>query len=214
MAELARQVAESYLAVNGDHPMTPADDAYVDRHFITLEELCVGRPETPDQVRAHMLAGRLPLPSYLRSDGIEMVPADLLELADRAGGVHRLPEWFTSRWADREKAAEEWRSYLSGQYVCLRSVRPDTIIRKDQLTSAIAEALAEPKPRSMVWLTRLHILVDELELVELPFTAYDRLRFCGPTSRDTLIDGVRERFPLDAPPISNTGIGAPMAAAC
>src|SRR5258706_16282370 len=131
MSELARRVVARYAEVNGEHPMTSVDDAYVDRHFVTLDELCVGRNETPDQVRAHMLAGRLPLPSYLRSDGTEMVPADLLDLADRAGGIDRLPGWFRSRWVDRDKATAEWRSYLSGQYVCLRSVRPEMIIRKD-----------------------------------------------------------------------------------
>jgi Family of unknown function (DUF6058) len=214
MSELAAQVVARYQEVNGRHVMTPADDAYVGQHFVTLDELCLGRAETPDQVREHMLAGCLPLPSYVRSDGTEMVPPDLLELADRAGGVTRLPEWFQSMWTDREKAHDEWRSYLSGQYVCLRSVRPDTIIRKDRLTSAIREALTEPKAGSVLWLARLHILVDELESIELPFTAYDRLRFCGPTSRDTLIDAVRERFPLDVPPIDNAGTDAPMAAAC
>jgi len=56
-----------------------------------------------------------------------MVPADLLDLAGRAGGIDRLPAWFRSWWTDHGKAAEEWRSYLSGQYVCLRSVRPDTV---------------------------------------------------------------------------------------
>ena len=211
MSELANQVAARYLEVNGDHPMLPADDDYVRRHFVTLDELCVGRDETPDDVRGHMLAGRLPLPSYLCSDRVEMVPADLLDLADRAGGTARLPGWFQSMWADPDHAAGEWRSYLSGQYVCLRSVRPDTIIRKDQLASAIREALAEPKPESMLWLARLHILVDELESVELPFTGYDRLRFGGPTSRDTLIDSVRARFPLDNQPIASTN---PIVAAC
>ena len=214
MSELACRVVARYLEVNGDHPMTPVDDAYVDRYFVTLDELCVGRDETPDEVRAHMLAGRLPLPSYLRSDGTEMVPPDLLDLAARAGGVDRLPGWFRSHWTDRGKAAEEWGAYLSGQYVCLRSVRPDTIIRKDALTSAITGALAEPKPESAAWLARLHILVDELESVELPFTAYDRLRFCGPTTRDTLIDAVRDRFPLDVPPIDNADSGASYAAVC
>jgi hypothetical protein len=203
MLELADQVAARYLEVNGDHPMTPADDAYVRRHFVTLDELCLGRDETPDEVRTHMLAGRLPLPSYLCSDRTEMVPADLLDLVDRAGGTARLPGWFQSRWVDPDEAAEEWSAYLSGQYVCLRSVRPDTIIRKGQLMSAIGETLAEPKPESMLWLARVHILVDELEAVELPFTGYDRLRFGGPTSRDTLIDSVRARFPLDNQPIPN-----------
>jgi hypothetical protein len=205
MSDLARRVAARYVEVNGDHPMTPADDAYVQRHFVTLDELCVGRDETPDQVRAYMLAGRLPLPSYLCSYGAQMVPADLLDLADRAGGVGRLPGWFQSWWADRVTAAREWASYLSGRYVCLRSVRPDMIIRKDRLASAIREALVDPRPESALWLARLHILIDELESVELPFTAYDRLRFGGPTSRDTLIDSVRTRFPLDNQPAIPVG---------
>src|SRR3982074_847729 len=103
MSELARRVAVRYVEVNGEHPMTSADDAYVNQHFVTLDELCVGRTDTPDQARVHMVAGRLPLPRYLRSDGPEMVPADLLDLADRAGGIDRLPAWFQSRWVDRDK---------------------------------------------------------------------------------------------------------------
>jgi hypothetical protein len=71
---------------------------------------------------------------------------------------------------------------------------------KDRLTSAIRDAVAEPKPESALWLARLHILVDGLESVELPFTGYDRLRFGGPTSRDTLIDAIRARFPLGGAP--------------
>jgi hypothetical protein len=214
MSELARQVVERYYEVNGRHPMSAEDDAYVERYFVTLDELCAGRDQTPDEVRAHMLAGRLPLPSYLRSDGVEMVPPDLLDLAERAGGVDRLPAWFRSSWADPARAAEEWGSYLSGQYVCLRSVRPDTIIRKDELVASITEALADPKPESLLWLTRLHILVDELEAVELPFTAYDRLRFCGPTSRDTLIDSVRSRFPIGAEPVSEVRADLPIVPVC
>jgi hypothetical protein len=211
MTELARQVAARFVEVNGDHPMTAADDAYVDQYFVTLRELCVGREETPDELRAHMLACRLPLPSYLRSDGVEMVPRDLLGPADRAGGIASLQAWFQSHWNDREEAAEEWTSYLSGQWVCLRSVRPDTIVRKDRLVTAISEALAEPRPDSMLWLARLHILVDELESIELPFTGYDRLRFGGPTSRDIFIESVRSQFPIDSEPSAWVG---PASAVC
>jgi hypothetical protein len=211
MTELARQVAARFVEVNGDHPMTAADDAYVDQYFVTLRELCVGREETPDELRAHMLACRLPLPSYLRSDGVEMVPRDLLGPADRAGGIASLQAWFQSHWNDRDEAAEEWTSYLSGQWVCLRSVRPDTIVRKDRLVTAISEALAEPRPDSMLWLARLHILVDELESIELPFTGYDRLRFGGPTSRDILIESVRSQFPIDSEPSAWVG---PASAVC
>ncbi|HET9141351.1 DUF6058 family natural product biosynthesis protein [Actinophytocola sp.] len=211
MTELARRVAARYVEVNGDHPMTPEDDAYVDRHFVTLRELCLGRAETPDEVRAHMLAGRLPLPSYLRSDGTEMVPSELLDLADRAGGLSRLPVWFQAHWSDPADAAEEWDAYLSGQYVCLRSVRPDMIIRKGGLMAAINEVLADPMPDSMAWLARLHSLVDELEAIELPFTGYDRLRFGGPTSRDKLIESVRSQFPIDGDPSEWVG---PASAIC
>lgn len=82
---------------------------------------------------------------------------------------------------------------------------------KDELTSAIRDALAEPKPKSALWLARLHILVDELESVELPFTGYDRLRFGGPVSRDTLIDAIRARFPFGSAPNLTAD---PMTAAC
>jgi hypothetical protein len=39
-------------------------------------------------------------------------------------------------------------------------------------------------------LERLQVLVDELDALEPKFTAYDRLRFGGPTSRDTCIDAI------------------------
>lgn len=196
MSYLRQRVAERYRAVNGEHPMRPEDDAYVDRYFVTLEQLCAGRPVSPEDVQAHMVARRLPLPSYLRSDGVEMVPPDLLAPAEAAGGVGRLPRWFRSHWTDPVKADDEWRSYLSGRYVCLRSVHPVAIQRKDRLSAAIRDALSEPRPTSAAWLDGLHRLVDDLEALELPFTGYDRLRFGGPTSRDTLIDGVRAHFPL------------------
>ena len=55
---LIQTVHDRYLAVNGDHPMSEADDAYVRAHFVEA---------TPDAL-ALMLDGRLPLPSYLLSD--------------------------------------------------------------------------------------------------------------------------------------------------
>ncbi|MFC4090091.1 MULTISPECIES: DUF6058 family natural product biosynthesis protein [Micromonospora] len=42
---------------------------------------------------------------------------------------------------------------------------------------------------------RLHALVDELDALEPAFTGYDRLRFGGPTSRDSCVDAVRARYP-------------------
>ncbi len=193
--ELKRQLAERFRAVNGDHPMTEADDAYVSKQFVVLTELCATQGRDADEVRRLMLARRLPLPGYLRSDGAEMVSADLFDLADRAGGPPRLEAWFTAHWADPAVAEEEWRSYLSGQYVCLHAVSPATIQRKDYLVAAIGAAPAAEDAGSERWSRRLHALIDELDALEPAFTAYDRLRFDGPTSRDTCIDAMRVRFP-------------------
>ncbi|MGA5288700.1 DUF6058 family natural product biosynthesis protein [Streptomyces pseudogriseolus] len=190
-----QQLAERFREVNGDHPMTDTDDAYVSAQFVVLEELCAVQGRDADEVRRLMLDGRLPLPGYLRSDGAEMVPADLFALADEAGGADLLEAWFTAHWADPVTGKAEWQAYLSGQYVCLHSVTPATIRRKDRLTAAIGAALDEPDAGSVRWSKRLHALVDELDALEPAFTAYDRLRFGGPTSRDTCIDAVRARFP-------------------
>ncbi|MFJ9718773.1 DUF6058 family natural product biosynthesis protein [Streptomyces sp. NPDC101213] len=193
--DLKRQLAERFREVNGVHPMTDADDAYVSAQFVALEELCAVRGRDADEVRRLMLGQRLPLPGYLRSDGAEMVPADLFALADEAGGVDPLAAWFTAHWADPATGRAEWRAYLSGQYVCLRSVTPATIQRKEHLTTAIGAAVNEPDAGSAPRSDRLHALVDELDALQTAFTAYDRLRFGGPTSRDTCVDAVRARFP-------------------
>lgn len=121
--ELKARLAARFREVNGDHPMTAADDAYVSAWFTDLEDLCRAGGRDADQVRRQMLAGGLPLPGYLRSDGAEMVPSELFGLAEQAGG---------------------------------------------------------------------------LDALEPPFTAYDRLRFAGPVSRDRCIDAVRARYPRDA----------------
>jgi hypothetical protein len=177
-------VRRRYVEINGTHPMTAADDAYVTRQFRVLSELCQETRHDLDEVRSWMLAGRLPMPSYLRSDGAEMVPANLFEPADKVGLEH-LHEWFVAQWSDPAKGQEEWEAYLSGQYVCLHSVTPATIQRKDQLIRAI-DRTTDP--------VDLKPLVDELDALEPEFTGYDRLRFGGPVSRDTHITAVRQRL--------------------
>jgi hypothetical protein len=194
-SDLKARLAGRYRDVNGDHPMTPADDAYVTAWYTDLERACAAAGRDPDDVRAAMLDGRLPIPSYLRSDGAEMVPSDLFDLAGRAGGEHALRDWFTAHWDDRAEGEREWREYLTGQYVCLRSVSPETILRKSRLVEAITAAPDAPDAGTPGWARRLHALVDELDALEPPFTAYDRLRFGGPVSRDVCIDAVRARYP-------------------
>jgi hypothetical protein len=192
---LRDEVTERYLAVNGSHPMTTADDSYVNEYFKSLEALAEEQGIEPDVIRRLMLAELLPLPSYLHSDGTQMVPIDLLDLGQAAGGLEHLPRWFQEQFDDPEVAAEEWEAYLSGQYVCLRHVSPATIRRKDALCSAIEELLDAPRPESAEWLLALHELIDELDALEPPFAAYDRLRFGGAVSRDRLITDLRSKFP-------------------
>ncbi|WP_030689821.1 DUF6058 family natural product biosynthesis protein [Streptomyces globisporus] len=189
-------MAERFREVNGDHPMTAADDAYVTAQFVPLDTLCAALGRDPDEVRSLMLAGLLPLPGYLRSDGAEMVPRDLFALADAAGGADRLRAWFTGHWEDADRGEAEWAAYLSGRYVCLHAVTPATVRRKDELTAEITARLAaagdDPSPE---WRAALHARVDELDALEPAFTAYDRLRFGGPVSRDTCVDTPRALFP-------------------
>lgn len=192
------EVARRFTEVNGVHPMTPEDDAYASALFLPLEELCAALGRDATEARRQMLAGLLPLPGYVRTDGAQMVPRDLFALTERAGGPERLRDWFTAHWTDPAEGAAEWEAYLSGQYVCLHRVTPDTIRRKNELTAAITDAVAAPRPASPARVARLHALVDELDALEPGFTAYDRLRFGGPTSRDTCVDAVRARFPRPA----------------
>jgi hypothetical protein len=197
-SELKARLAERFREVNGDHPMTAEDDAYVAAWFAELEDLCTRTGRDPGQVRRLMLERRLPLPGYLRSDGAEMVPSDLFDLADQAGGVDALEGWFLAHWDDEAAAEEEWGCYLDGQYVCLRSVTPQTIQYKGALVTAIEAAPREPDAGTPAWTHRLHALIDELDALEPPFTAYDRLRFGGPVSRDRCIDAMRARYPRAA----------------
>jgi hypothetical protein len=193
--DLAAAVEARFHAVNGQHEMTAEDDAYVSAWYVPLDEFAAGSDHEAAELRSLMLSNRLPLPSYIRSDGVQMVPRDLLALLREAGGADRLPAWFASHWGSAEQAVLEWDDYLSGRYVCLRSVTPTNMKRKNELVDAISSEIAAPQPASQHWLEGLHRLVDELEELEPPFAPYDRLRFGGPVSRDTLIDDIRRQFP-------------------
>lgn len=192
-------VRDRFVAVNGNHPMTPEDDTYVREHFV---------PATPETI-AQMLAGRLPLPSYVLSDGTPMVPKAHGRLAEHAGGLDRLHDWFVAFWEDDPATGEEeWAAYLSGQYVCLRDVEP---FRMKQRTERIADATAavarlrrdpaDPIGRGLLGQAVDGVLaVPGLDALLLPMTAYDRLRFGGPTSRETWVDGPRAEFLTPVPP--------------
>jgi hypothetical protein len=194
-SQLCSAVTARFYAVNGRHPMTAEDDVYVRKWYISIEELAQYAGVEASELRRLILSNRLPLPSYILTDGTQMVARDLLELPRRAGGYDQLPEWFARHFESSQDAIREWDGYLKGHFVCLRNVLPETIKRKEELVKAIKIATAEPQANDQPWLQALHRLVDELDALEPPFTAYDRLRFGGPISRDTCIDAVRKRFP-------------------
>ena len=196
---LVAAVRDRFVAVNGDHPMTDDDDAYVREHFV----------EATPAAMEQMLAGRLPLPSYVLGDGTPMVPADHGALAEVAGGLDRLRRWFVDFWPDDPATGEqEWGHYLSGQYVCLRDVTPTRIRAK---TERVAEAAAavdllrrdphDPIGRGLLGQAVDGVLaVPGLDAILLPMTAYDRLRFGGPTVRERWVDGPRAAFLTPVPP--------------
>ena len=184
------KVQHRYRELNGDHPMTADDDAYVRSWCVEPAE---GAGLSRDEVLGLMAEGQLPLPSYLLSDGTPMVHPDFLDPVAAAGSVEALHDWFTRQWpADGQaEAEEEWsEGFLSGQYVCLWSVTPSTIRAKtaaiESIKSAIDALRAGTGSRE-----ELAVAVDRLDALEPPFTAYDLLRFGGPTSRQVWIDDVR-----------------------
>jgi hypothetical protein len=186
----------------------PDDLPYLRTHFVALEELARAHGRDPDGVRAAAASGLLPAPAYVLADGTELVAPDHFALADAAGGEARLPGWFAeayARAAAGEPAAdppeEAWRDYLSGQYaICLRSVTPETIVRKSVLIPRIEELLAAPDEGDPAWREALREAVDALDALERPFAPCDRVE--GPVSRDRLITAVRERYPGAFPPAS------------
>jgi hypothetical protein len=181
------EIRRRYREVNGDHPVTPADEEYVRRLFVPLDD--------DDGVHDLVLRRRLPLPSYLLVDGTPMVHPGHRDLLDAAGGPDLVERWFASHWPaeEQEVAAEEWEAYLSGRYVCLYEVTPQTIRAKTRLIEQIKELLTELEgtPSDDVR-ERLRDCVDELDALEPPFAPdYDRHRFGGPLSREVWIDDVR-----------------------
>lgn len=179
--------------------MTAEDDAYVAERYAPLDRLADDAASDVDELAQLVLAGKLPLPSYLASDGTPMFAPDLLSLAVQAGGVDRLPAWFGEQYTDPAAAVSGWHDYLSGQLVCLKSVTPATMQRKDELVELLSELLERPEGTDE-WLDLLHRYADELDALEPPFAAYDRLRFGGPVSRDRLIHELRSRYPRRATP--------------
>lgn len=174
--------------------MTAADIGYVRANYLSLEQACAERRETPDEVRRLIAEGRLPHPSYILPDGTEMVPADYFVLAD--AGRDEFERRYLAAGGNPAEVDAEWRFYLTGDYgVCLREQTPENIVRKDRLVTRIDGLLGQPRPSDPGWRAELRGSVDELDTLERPFAPeYDRARW-GPSSRDRCITAARERFP-------------------
>jgi hypothetical protein len=193
---------------------TLADIDYIEANYVTLDELCANRPESPHEVEALIAARRLPRSSYVFEDGTGMFPADFFDLVDEAGGVDSLPGDFAARYGRatraervrRDELEQDWQSYLDGIYgICLRAVTPENIVRKSALVASLSELLMLPRPRIAEWRRSLREEVDELDALEREFAPdYDRgPEQDRPPTRDLLIEAARERYPdvfADAPP--------------
>jgi hypothetical protein len=180
---------------------TAADLEYLRANYLTLEQVCARRPESPEKIRALIAKGRFPKPSYVLDDGTDMFPADYFRFVDEAGGPDALRALFAERLeaAGADDLDLHWRSYMDGIYgVCLWDVTPETIARKAKLVSSISELLMLARPAEADWRERLGDDVEELDALERQFTPdYDRdeARFGRKPTRDLLIAAARERHP-------------------
>jgi hypothetical protein len=186
--------------------LTEADVAYLRGNFLTLDELCAGRAETAEHVRALIERGLLPQPSYRLPDDTGLFPADYFGLVDEAGGPAGLREHFVARYraaraaaqAEADELEQDWQAFLGGVYgICLREVTPEAIVRKSVLVSSICELLVLARPRSAEWRRTLRARVDELDALEREFAPdHDRSdKQERPPTRDLLIEAARERYP-------------------
>jgi hypothetical protein len=186
---------------------TASDLKYLRSTFLTLDQLCVRRAETPAEVRQLVAVGHLPRPSYVVDDGTEYYAADYFALVDAAGGPKGLRAHFRRRYeralgrhAGRPSELEDdWRAYMDGVYgICLREVTPENIIEKAVRVEAIEELLSSPGPQNDAWGRALRDHVNALDHLVREFSPdYDRRlsRFSELPSRDRLIAAARERFP-------------------
>jgi hypothetical protein len=182
-------------------PLSARDEEYVRAGYFTLRELCLDRPEAPEQIERLIEDGRLPAPSHVLGDGTAMFPADYFLLVDEAGGIDRLESQFRARHrlagGRSGDLDDDWDGYLSGVYgVCLRSVIPEAMIRKTELVEAIEELLERPDPADEGWAVSLRRSVWQLDQLLRPFSPdYDRSGHLPQApSRDRLIADPRRRF--------------------
>ncbi len=193
-SRLEMAVHDRYVEVNGDHPMTPDDDAYVREHFVAA---------TPESMRL-MLDG-LPAAAVVRpgrrhADGAGR-PRQAGRGRRRRGPAARLVRRLLGG-RRRGRRAGVGALPLGAVRLPARGRCP---IRIKQKTERVAEAAAavdllrrdphDPIARGMLGEAVDGVLaVPGLDFLLRPMTAYDRLRFGGPTAREQWVDGPRAEF--------------------
>ena len=195
MASDLEAVRARFVEVNGEHPMSEADDLHVRVHC---------EPVTDPRVLAAMAEGRLPPPAYLLADGTPMARPGHADVVEWAGGFDHLRDWFAQHWdGDAGPVADqEWERYLAGGYGDLRSATPAAIRRWRALADQAdtARRALDRDPRDPLARGSLHEAVEGLDRLLAPTTDYDRLRFGGATTRDRSVDDLRGRYLSPADP--------------
>jgi hypothetical protein len=188
---------------------------YVRANFCTLDELCADTGYSPSEIREAIDCELLPKASCTLPDGTEMYPPDYLLFVEEAGGPEQVYAYFVERYrAAREFQAgqtdaldEVWRGYLDGAYgLCLRSVTPEAIVRRDTLVSRICELLILSRPGDADWRDSLRTAVEELDALGREFSPlWDRVRFGRLTTRDLVVYAAIEHFPEVFNPCKEAG---------
>jgi len=135
-----------------------------------------------------------------------MMPADLEETIEWAGGLSGLQTWFRDWYAEAETPAfeEDWETFMSGRWACLKTVRPGHMRRLRRFRAQAEGALDRLRTDAQDHRARgsLGEAVGQLDDLLLPETAYDRLRFGRAPVREQWVDQVTdELLSPPAPPL-------------
>lgn len=174
-----------------------SDLTYVLGEYRTMAELCAGREWSTTQAEALIEAGRLPAATYVLPSGERRYPPDYFALVDEFGLASlaaRFRERYLAAGGSPAEADEDWAGYLTGGFgVCLRAVRPESMVEKNRLMARIEELAGASAPDDPAWRDALRTAVTALDALLRPFTGFDRERW-GDTSRDRLVTRIREKW--------------------
>ena len=189
-----REVQQRFRAVNGDHPVTAADDDYLDDLFV----------EVPGPLLAEMATGAAPLAAYLRSDGTPMMHPSLEETLAWAGGTGSLEAWFRDWYAEDEAddLAADWEGFMRGRWAHLKVQRPGAARRVRRFLAQAEDAAVRLRADRKDHLARgsLGEAVARLDDLLLPETGYDRLRLGRDSLRRTWVEDLRAELLTPEPP--------------